>query len=463
MSATTTDEALLPPAPPPRAGKANTTLANKLVLLVILLGVLMVPIWLIGELVGEREARQEEVRSEIARGWGQAQAVLGPVLVIPYRTPVASGNDPNAITHWAPGVLTVLPTALQARIEIDPEARKRGLFAAVVYRAHVAFSGSFSLPSPVLPEQPNAELLWHQAYLVQGASDLRQAANQSTMNWEGRALGLNTTAEDSPLCLPGETMRFPLQLDQAPETGRSLAFTASMELRGTQGIRLVPTARQTQLAVTAPWPTPSFTGAELPESQAVTEQGFEAAWTTGTRQSLLRRANERCTSGHWAAASGVDLLEAVPTYRMVNRTAKYALLFLALAFLTYFLFEVTARQRIHLVQYGLLGLSVVLFPLLLLALGEPLGFATAYLLATAAVMLQASAYTASVTRRYRLAGIFAAVLAALFGFLYIVLSLESFALLSGTVALFAALSIVMVATRRVNWGGDPKIATELSP
>jgi inner membrane protein len=128
------------------------------------------------------------------------------------------------------------------------------------------------------------------------------------------------------------------------------------------------------------------------------------------------------------------------------------MLFLALAFVTYVLFELLAGLRIHIVQYGLLGCSVVMFPLLLLAIGEPLGFAAAYAASTLAVMAQASLYTAAVTGRRALAAIFAGVLAALFGFLYVVLSLESLALLVGTLALFTVLSVVMAATRKVEWG-----------
>ncbi|MFC0407018.1 inner membrane CreD family protein [Roseomonas elaeocarpi] len=122
-----------------------------------------------------------------------------------------------------------------------------------------------------------------------------------------------------------------------------------------------------------------------------------------------------------------------------------------MGFLTYVLFELLAGVGIHLVQYGLLGLSIVLFPLLLLAFGEPVGFAAAYAISTAAMVGQASAYTAGVTRRMRLAAPFAGVLGVLFGFLYVVLNLEADALLVGAVALFAALSVVMMVTRHVDW------------
>ena len=127
---------------------------------------------------------------------------------------------------------------------------------------------------------------------------------------------------------------------------------------------------------------------------------------------------------------------------------------MALSFLTYFLFEALSGQRIHLVQYGLLGLSISLFALILVSVAEPLGFAPAYAISAAAVLAQASLYTWSVTGRPRLAAVFAGVLALLFSFLYVVLSLEAYSLLAGTAALFAILSVIMAVTRRVDWSAS---------
>jgi inner membrane protein len=143
---------------------------------------------------------------------------------------------------------------------------------------------------------------------------------------------------------------------------------------------------------------------------------------------------------------------------MVERASKYAVLFLTLSFLTYFLFETIARIHINIVQYGLLGLSITLFGLLLVSFSEPLGFTPAYMLSSLLILLQATIFTGSVTRQFRLAALFGAILAALFGFLYVVLSLEVYALLTGAVALFTALSLVMAVTRRVDWSGAGRSA-----
>jgi inner membrane protein len=300
------------------------------------------------------------------------------------------------------------------------------------------------------------DLLWKEAVLVTTATDLRgqpadnkteidgHTVNQAVMTTKGACGGIAVA---------------PAQITDRPAEGTTIPFRSNLVLRGTQSLSLLPYGQQIDLQLSAPWDTPSFTGSMLPLTYGIDHAGFHANWQIAGD----------AVSGNWHAAlspspfcsgiganddaqMGVDLLERVPTYLMVSRAAKYGTLFLALSFLTYFIFEAVSRVRIHLAQYALLGLSVSLFALLLVALAEPLGFTVGYVLSTAAVMAQASLYTLSIVGSARLAAMFAGVLGLLFGFLYVVLSLETFSLLAGTVALFGALSAIMVMTRRVDWG-----------
>ncbi|WP_439598374.1 cell envelope integrity protein CreD [Falsiroseomonas sp.] len=450
------------PAFPPRPPRIGPD-ARKLIGVGAMLLLLLVPHVMIGGLIEEREQRRNGVVQEIAQGWGQPQAFSGPMLRLPYRVPVT--EKPGEAPVWRRGTVLVPPAELRAEVALDPETRRRGLFEAAVYTATIDLSGSFNLAGltppasgevgPGISNPAAAEFLWGEAQLILGSNDLRLAGGEVPLRWGDRVLPL-AEGEIDPLqdqgpCLAGDSLRWSLGLQAAP--GAATPFALRLELRGTGSFHMLPLARRLQLDIRSSWATPSFTGRELPLSSSVTEQGFAARWTTTTRQPLPRRS--LCAGAPELMASegiGVALLEAVPTYRMVNRASKYMMFFLALAFITYGIFEITARVRIHPLQYGLLGASVVLFPLLLLALGEPLGFAPAYGLAAALVAGQASLFTAAATARWKLGGILALVCAALFGFLYIVLSLEAFALLAGALALFAALSLVMAVSRKVDWG-----------
>lgn len=424
----------------------------------LLLALLLPSTW-VDQIIGEREARQDTVRDEIALAWGPSQRVIGPILVVPYlvREPgyVGQGGQvfpPTVARHYA----HIVPSRLAVNATLSPEQRRRGLFAAVVYSASVKLEGSVTIPAIAVPGSPDAQILWAESFVAAGASDLR-AWNDAALHWNGTDLQPSDSPPAGSECGAMSFMSWTLPSAIAP--GQTLAFSTAMDLRGTGAFHVVPASRQMTLEVSAAWPTPSFTGTMLPRDSTVTDKGFAASWQDGggARQAVWFANTPMTCGGPASTASampqqdGVDLLEAVPTYRMVNRTAKYVLLFLALSFLTYFLFETLSRVAIHPIQYGLIGLSVCLFPLLLLAIAEPLGFAAAYMIAAGAIVIQASLFTWSVTKRARLASLFAAMSTAVFGFQYVVLSLESFSLLAGAVALFLILSIIMAATRRVDW------------
>jgi inner membrane protein len=416
-----------------------------------ILVLLMLPQWLIGDLIAEREGRRAAVQAEIARGWAGPQTLVGPVLVIPWRAPVQRDADGAMTTQR--GTIAVLPATLSATVALRPETRRRGLFEATVYTADVALAGSFAPGEVTVPGVPEAELLWENATLLAGGTELRPSGMAPPIAVDGRAIAPVEAEPEVGLCAPPQSLRWPLALTEAPPAGRALPFDLRLELRGSGGFAVVPTARRSTIAISGAWQTPSFRGAELPIRSSVEDDGFAAEWTTGLRGPAARRDLGACNPGRGllTQAVGVDLPEAVPTYRMVNRASKYTLFFLALTFVTCAIFELTARVRLHAVQYGLLGASVVLFPLLLLAIGEPLGFTVAYLIAAAMVVAQASLYTAVVTR-VSLGLVLAGVLTALFTFLHVVLRLEAYALLVGTLALFVALSVVMAVTRKVKWG-----------
>lgn len=435
------------------AGKVGTILG--------LLLLMQIPLMMVGGLIGEREARQGEVLAGFRRGWGPEQTVAGPVLVVPYSwpdTPARASDPPRRLHGWVR-----IPSArLQLAATLQPETRRRGLFHAVVYGAAVELGGVLTVPALDLRDAPGAVIDWAAARVVLAASDLRGLPAEATMEWNGAAVGL--AAADGRAGCHLALLEAPAGFTAAPAPGTAIPFKAILALRGTQAFRVVPVGRQIEMQLASPWTTPSFTGATLPLSYDLGAAGFTARWeitddaaTSGWQQ--RDRPLPDCTTGldpPWFDADaqpGVELQEAVPTYLMVSRAAKYGVLFLALSYLTLFLFETLARVRIHLVQYGLLGLSVSLFGLLLISIAEPLGFSIAYAVSTLAVLAQASLYTLSVVRRGRLAAVFAGVLGGLFGFLYVVLSLDAYALLAGTLALFVILSVVMMVTRQVNWAG----------
>jgi inner membrane protein len=451
--------------PPPSLPPRFRTPAAKIGFLLGLLLLLQIPQLMVSGLIDERVTRQAGVRIGFQQAWGPEQTVANPMLVVPYTVLVT--NSPGSTSEVEKFV--AIPAAhVRIAAVLQPETRRRGLFHSTIYTASVTVSGGFTLPPIGLAALGANKVEWDGAVLAMGASNLRGLHPDATMDWNGGTIKLGR-AQREPAC-GLHMLEIPLSFRGAGASPAGLAsdatipFQAALTLRGTDAFHIIPYGQQVDLDVASPWPTPSFSGASLPLHSEVTRNGFAAHWEVeGDAQSAFwqqafgPRPNCGASAGglDTDAQVGVALQEAVPTYLMVSRAAKYEVLFLALSFLTLFLFEMVARTRIHLVQYGLLGLSISLFALLLISVAEPLGFGAGYAISTCAVLAQASLYTLAVVRELRLAAIFAGVLGILFGFLFIVLSLDSYALLAGTVLLFAALSVVMLVTRQVNWAAAP--------
>ena len=161
-----------------------------------------------------------------------------------------------------------------------------------------------------------------------------------------------------------------------------------------------------------------------------------------------------------ASAFGVDLFLPVDAYQKTERSVKYGVLFLILTFLTFFLYEVFNGVPLHPMQYFLVGSALCIFYLLLLSISEHAPFGLAYLVAATATVLLIGGYSAAVLRGRLRALLMTIVLAVLYGYLYVLLQLEDYALLLGSIGLFVILALVMFLTRRIDWGSPRRGAVD---
>jgi|GEM_PF-2366544 len=430
---------------------ATTTLSlpmRKLIHMAVLLSITVIAGWLISTLTDEREDRQRDVLSDVTRSWGPEQQVRTPLLVVPYQR---AADQPRQY-------LKIAPIRLKADVNLAPEQRRRGLFRTTVYTARAEFQGMFEVPNEAkLAELVGAasRIYWSDSVVMVEAPALAGMTPRDNVSlgnesraWRNCREVLNRESDCQGI---GAVLAQP-RVTEALKPEATLPFRMTLTLRGTNSYTLLPHGRELDVGMTAPWPTPSFIGTSLPASYDIGNKQFNAQWQ-GLGQDTphiwsTTRAVEASTKG---PSLGVGLPEATPTYRVINRVSKYSILFVTLAFATYFLFELLSGLRIHIFQYGLLGVSLILFPLLLLSFSEPLGYALGYGLSATMILAQASIYTVAVARRTMPAVIFATMLTTLFGFLYVVLSLETYSLLVGSLALFVVLSVVMALTQRIDW------------
>lgn len=456
----------------------NRSPGMKMLLALLVGAVLTIPLFAVYLLVYDRQNQSETARSSIAEGWGGPQTLAGPLLVIPYALPVTEtvqeNGKPVTRTTTQRRELFIAPETLDLDTRIKPERRTRSvIYEAVVYDADISGSASFRLPADAGRIVDLASLEYDKAELRFGVADPRglKPANRITID------GQPAPAQPGNGVAATGGSGFFANLDASALRERALTAKFAFALRGHSVVALAPRAGATRWTVTSPWKHPSYTGGFLPETRENTAEGFNATYrisnlalgttlvTTSDSPAEPREAqpayDSRTPGAVPSSAAQVGLIQPVDLYAQVNRSVKYGFLFIGFTFMAFLLFDVVAGVRVSAVEYLLVGAGLVLFFVLLLAFAEVIGFAPAYLVAAGGVIALLTAYSAAVLGSRRRAGFIAGLLVALYGVLYILLSLEAYSLLIGSLLLFAALAAVMYLTRNLDWSGrsaDPSEA-----
>ena len=413
---------------------------------------LLIPLAMIDGLVSERAARRDSAAAEIGAIWGGAQTLAGPVLTVPYRCPSFESNGRSvqcfARAHF-------LPEALRIEGAAEPEVRHRSLFEVVVYRSKLKVSGRFSrLDVSGLRPTPE-EILWRDATLSVGIPEPKGIARGVQLTWGGGRAAFEPGVPDVGLYVAG--VQAPVGALVSPQSG-DVTFDFEIDINGTRSLMFLPAGSESTVHLSSTWPHPSFVGAALPQTRSADATGFRADWSA---PSFGRAYPSRWTSADLnrdemkvqaaASAFGVVLLQPVDIYQQAERAVKYASLFIVMTFVIAFLWEITRDVLVHPVQYLFVGFAMCLFYLLLLSLSEHTGFDRAYIASATATVLLLGWYWSSVLRAASRGAVMALTLACLYGYLYLLLRLEDYSLLAGTVGLFVMLGVVMFATRRIDW------------
>ena len=240
-------------------------------------------------------------------------------------------------------------------------------------------------------------------------------------------------------------------------TAVTIPFTSTVTVRGTDQLLFLPTALSTYLRITSNWASPSFTGAPLPTETHLSKTGFEASWNVASQFVLRQEWGDISEYGLFQASPfGVWLFQSVDVYTLTARAVKYAVLFIALTFLLFFLVERMNGIRVHPFQYILVGAGIGLFYLLLLSLAEHVGFVAAYAISSLAIIGLVTSYCSQILRERKFALLVGGMLVLLYLYLFLLLQMEDYALLFGAVMLFCILAGVMFVTRKIDWYGEEK-------
>jgi inner membrane protein len=406
---------------------------------------LLIPTSMILSLVSERKSRQIEASNEISSKWGYEQRVVGPVLAVPYYTYDFDKNLKKI--NVTRKLAYFLPDELKIDAELNPEVRYRGIFQVAVYGSNISLKGHFSTPKFEINEK-NYEVNWKGAYLTLGISDLRGIKESIKFLVNDKEVYCEPGVSLGTLIGSGVTVNFPM--DSLSNINR-YEFSVDLSLNGSRSISFIPIGKETKASIRSSWNNPSFDGAFLPTDRDISEDGFSANWKIlELNRNFPQKWYDRDVKFD-SSSFGVSLILPVETYQVTERSIKYAVLFISLTFMIFFFIEILRKLRVHPIQYILVGFGLILFYLLLLSLSEHLGFGPAYLIASSGIVIMIAGYSKSIFNSNKLALLMAGFLILLYAFLYILLQMQDYALLLGSVGLFVILALIMYLSRKIDW------------
>jgi inner membrane protein len=427
--------------------------------LVALLSVLMsIPLNMVDDIVRERSRLYNSVINNISNTWGKQQRLSGPSLLIPYTEKFITesiltdkdGNERKVNkTSYKQRTAIVLPETVNIDSKMQGHERTRGIYKSLVYSADLSIKGHFNRPDIEGISSYIDKIHWDKAWVVLGISDTRAINKVSALQWADQTLDFEPGTRIVALIDQG--FHAPLDLN---ENLQRFDYSLDLNLNGSGGFYFEPFAKTTNVNLSSDWPHPSFQGSVLPGKREITDSGFEAHWSIphlARNYPQLWVIEEQKFDIHEFSA-GVNLFEPVSLYSQITRTIKYGILFIALTYITFVIFELGIKRRLHFVQYGVIGLALTMFYLSLLSLAEHIDFSRAYIAAAGLISIMISLYAYSAVRSVSRAGLVFLLLAALYTILYSLLKLEDYALLVGTVLLLVILATVMYFTRHIGSG-----------
>lgn len=421
--------------------------------------ILLIPLEFVKDLIRERSQRKQEVVNEVSNLWGSDVYLYGPILKVPYQSyEVSNITDPKT------GVTTVqkkiyiknayfFPEDLNAKTFAKKNTSlKRGIYNNVVFTATMNLNGAFSkLNIEKLNLQPE-DLLWNQASIIVKTTNLKSIKSDLQMNANGKVLTFESKSDEDNFYGTLETDKFDYT-QLAKE--QKINFNFAMQYNGSNSIKFIPIAKKTKIAIDSDWNSPSFEGAFAANdtTKTINEKGFHADWKIlDINRSFSQQHIEKLPNLN-EFSFGAKLIETVDEYQQNERASKYGFLVIGLTFLVFFLIQSFSKINIHIFQYTMIGLALIMFYTLLISITEHSSFTLAYLVAGLAVVIMIGLYSKSILNT-KFSGFISASLLALYTFIYVIIQLESYALLVGSIGLFAILGAVMYFSRKIEWNNN---------
>lgn len=367
--------------------------------------------------INERNELKYSVKKEISRAISESQIVDGPRLIYTVeKEQVVDGNK-----EMVEEIHVINPQKMESVVNVTTETLRRSIYNVIVYHSKININGSYVLPEAVYNGK--------NFKIKMKVSDLKGLIDTPKISLLKKDYKFDVDDSDQLYTV--------IELPKENQTDRIIPFTMQLELKGTERLMFAPSADETVLSISSSYTNPSFVGEYLPLSRDVDEKGFTAKWK------VLKINKKR------SEYMGVDFIEVASQYQQAMRSVKYGMLIICLVFIAGLLVEFVTRRQIHVVQYAIIGLSLVLFYSLLTAFSDIIPFGWAYLIASIMTTIALTLYYKGILKN-KSAWILGGFISIMYATNYILLQMETHSLLAGSLLLFALLSVMMYFTANMN-------------
>lgn len=420
----------------------------KIIIIGVLSLLLMIPVLMTENLIVERGRTQEKSINEVSEKWSLAQTVTGPYLSLKYQVITESNGEKKVSLKD----LIVFPNQLKINGEVKTEILKRSIYEVNVYQSELTLKGSFSLEDLIKSKVDLEAIQFDKASICLNLTDMRGISEQLNISLGDSVYSFEPGMDNKGIMATGVHAIADLSDLKAK---RELPYEIKMKLKGSQSINFIPLGKTTQVDLKANWGTPSFIGNYLPNQRDIAPKEFSAQWQVlnlnRNYSQVMMDYNKANLKDIENSSFGVNFKIPVEQYQQSTRSTKYAILIILLTFAVIFFTEIMNNTRIHALQYLLVGLALCLFYSLLLSFSEQIGFNPAYLLAATLTILLVGGYILGITKKKKPTLIIVGLLFILYLYIFILIQLETFALLAGSIGLFIILGVVMYFSKKIDW------------
>lgn len=424
---------------------------------------LIIPLVYIEDLIKERSLRQETVVDEISKQWGNEVSLYGPILKVPYKV-----YSEKMITDQLTKKVTsemiehinyayFFPDKLKINSSINPEEKKRGIYTTAVYNSSIAINGTFDSLDFSQQEIDEKNILWNKSKILLKTTNVKGVSNILSVDINNEKYDLSSVSSNDHYSDYGyytlESKIIPIK--NKGLLTKSIPFALEFGVRGSKEIRFIPIGKKTTAQITSNWKTANFMGEFLPYNpDKIKEDGFDAKWQ-------ILDVNRPFPQQHFGVLPnlnefdfGVNFKIPVDEYQKSERSAKYGFLVICLTFLIFFLIQTMSKVDMHPFQYLMIGLALLMFYTLLVSISEHSNFLKAYAIASVSVISLITLYAKSILKDKRFMWFVGLALSALYAFIFVIIQLESYALLVGSIGLFIILASVMYLSRKIDWSNN---------